>query len=588
MKLSRLYCDDPRFKNIKFNNGLNIIYGYVNNTNINDPHNLGKSALIHLIDFMLLKEVKKGNYFYNKREVFAFHTFYLELELNDGRFLTIRRSFKSITRVDIKISEYSQELLDCEEWDYKNLVLNSKSEKTIAATEVLNSELKFDILKNYDYRKLVGYFIRTQNDYSDVFQLSKFSNSTDEVWKPFIFELLGFNSNTLLERYINYSEIEKLKAKISNMESFYSVSDIDRINGQINILSREKDILEKDLDSFNFYLNEKQISQDLIKDIENKSVELNNHAYNLRADINLIDKSLNTTEFLDFEYIKELFNEVQIYFGDQLEKSYEELVEFNKSLVKDRKVHLTKLLVEKKTELKKVDEELKTLGSKRSEILSVLNNTDVISKYKRLRSNLIEKERSIQGLETQKEIILQTRTDIKELNLKKKQLEEINQEIESSIEKGNETLNDIRYLFKIIFEKITGKKGIIDISTNTASNVEFNAGIISEKGVLTHEDEGFSYRKILCMCFDLAILGYYSNRSFFKFLYHDGPLESLHENRKESYLDFIKEYSNEKNIQYIISVIDSDVSKEQFEESDIVCELSQDNEGKGSLFGFKY
>ncbi|OXT17157.1 hypothetical protein B9K06_12405 [Bacillus sp. OG2] len=588
MKLSRLYCDDPRFKNIKFNNGLNIIYGYVNNTNINDPHNLGKSALIHLIDFMLLKEVKKGNYFYNKREVFAFHTFYLELELNDGRFLTIRRSFKSITRVDIKISEYSQELLDCEEWDYKNLVLNSKSEKTIAATEVLNSELKFDLLKNYDYRKLVGYFIRTQNDYSDVFQLSKFSNSTDEVWKPFIFELLGFNSNTLLERYINYSEIEKLKAKISNMESFYSVSDIDRINGQINILSREKDILEKDLDSFNFYLNEKQISQDLIKDIENKSVELNNHAYNLRSDINLIDKSLNTTEFLDFDYIKELFNEVQIYFGDQLEKSYEELVEFNRSLVKDRKVHLTKLLFEKKTELKKVDEELKTLGSKRSEILSVLNNTDVINKYKRLRSNLIEKERSIQGLETQKEIILQTRTDIKELNIKKKQLEEINQEIESSIEEGNETLNDIRYLFKIIFEKITGKKGIIDISTNTASNVEFNAGIISENGVLTHEDEGFSYRKILCMCFDLAILGYYSNRSFFKFLYHDGPLESLHENRKESYLDFIKEYSNEKNIQYIISVIDSDVSKEQFEESDIVCELSQDNEGKGSLFGFKY
>ncbi|MDI7744044.1 DUF2326 domain-containing protein [Lysinibacillus fusiformis] len=588
MKLSRLYCDDPRFKNIKFNNGLNIIYGYVNNTNINDPHNLGKSALIHLIDFMLLKEVKKGNYFYNKREVFAFHTFYLELELNDGRFLTIRRSFKSITRVDMKISEYSQELLDCEEWDYKNLVLNSKSEKTIAATEVLNSELNFDILKNYDYRKLVGYFIRTQNDYSDVFQLSKFSNSTDEVWKPFIFELLGFNSNTLLERYINYSEIEKLKAKISNMESFYNVSDIDRINGQINILSREKDILEKDLDSFNFYLNEKQISQDLIKDIENKSVELNNHAYNLSTDINLIDKSLNTTEFLDFEYIKELFNEVQIYFGDQLEKSYEELVEFNKSLVKDRKVHLTKLLVEKKTELKKVDEELKALGIKRSEILSVLNNTDVISKYKRLRSNLIEKERSIQGLETQKEIILQTRTDIKELNIKKKQLEEINQEIESSIEEGNEILNDIRYLFKIIFEKITGKKGIIDISTNTASNVEFNAGIISEKGVLTHEDEGFSYRKILCMCFDLAILGYYSNKSFFKFLYHDGPLESLHENRKESYLDFIKEYSNEKNIQYIISVIDSDVSKEQFEASDIVCELSQDNEGKGSLFGFKY
>ncbi|MDM5201548.1 DUF2326 domain-containing protein [Fictibacillus enclensis] len=588
MKLSRLYCDDPKFKNIKFKDGLNVIYGYVNNAESNDPHNLGKSALIHLIDFMLLKEVKKGNYFYNKRNVFASHTFYLEIMLNNESFLTIRRSFKNITRVDIKISNCSQELFNCEEWDYTNLVLNSKSKKTISATEVLNQELKFNILKNYDYRKLVGYFIRTQNDYSDVFQLSKFSNSTDEVWKPFIFELLGFNSDLLLERYINYSEIEKLKAKISNMESFYNVSDIDRINGQINILDREKEILEKDLDSFNFYLNEKQISQDLIKEIENKSIELNSHAYNLRSDINLIEKSLNTSEFLDFEYIKELFNEVQIYFNDQLQKSYEELVEFNRSLIKDRKLHLTKLLVEKKNELKKADEDLKTLGNKRSEILSILNSSDVISKYKSLRTNLIEKEKSIQGLVTQKDIILQTRTDIKDLNTKKKKLEEINQKIETSIENGNETLNDIRYLFKTIFEQITGKKGIIDISTNTTSNVEFNAGIISENGELTHEDEGFSYRKILCMCFDLAILGFYSNKSFFKFLYHDGPLEALHENRKESYLEFIKDYSDKNNIQYIISVIDSDVPKEQFEKGEIVCELFQDEEGKGSLFGFKY
>lgn len=90
------------------------------------------------------------------------------------------------------------------------------------------------------------------------------------------------------------------------------------------------------------------------------------------------------------------------------------------------------------------------------------------------------------------------------------------------------------------------------------------------------------------MCFDLAILGFYSNKSFFKFLYHDGPLEALHENRKESYLEFIKDYSDKNNIQYIISVIDSDVPKEQFEKGEIVCELFQDEEGKGSLFGFKY
>ncbi|MFD1449522.1 hypothetical protein [Oceanobacillus sojae] len=201
MKLSRLYSDDSRFKDIEFKNGLNIIFGYVHDKNVNDPHNLGKSALVQLIDFMLLKEVKKGTYFYNKKKVFKDHTFFLELKLNSGDYLTIRRSFSNVTRVDMKTLDYSTELLGCEEWDYTNLVLNTTSENVIPATAILNEKLNFDILGDYDYRKLVGYFIRTQNDYSDVFQLKKFSSSTDQVWKPFVYELLGFDSDLLLKKY---------------------------------------------------------------------------------------------------------------------------------------------------------------------------------------------------------------------------------------------------------------------------------------------------------------------------------------------------------------------------------------------------
>ncbi|MDE5415467.1 DUF2326 domain-containing protein [Alkalihalobacterium chitinilyticum] len=588
MKLSRLYSDDSRFKNIKFKDGLNIIFGSVQDKNVNDPHNLGKSALVHLIDFMLLKEVKKRNYFYNKKKVFKDHTFYLELKLNNGNYITIRRSFKNITRVDMKILDHSTKLLECEEWDYTNLVLNTTSEKVIPATTILNESLNFDILGDYDYRKLVGYFIRTQNDYSDVFQLNKYSSSNDEDWKPFVFELLGFDSDVLLKRYKLNNEIENLKTKIKNMEDYYSVSDIDRINGQIDILTREKEKLEHDLDSFNFYLNEKQISKELIKEIENKSISLQNKAYNLRSDIELIENSLATKEFHDFDYIKELFDEVQIYFSDQLEKSYEELISFNKSLLEDRRIHLSRLHTDKKAELKIVDEQLKEIGKQRSAILNVLQDNDVINKYKKLRSNLIEKEKSIQSLETQKEIILQTRTDIKELNEKKIELEKVNESIGSKIESGNKVLNDIRYLFKSYFEDITSKNGIIDISTNTTSNVEYNAGIITDNGDLTHEDEGFSYRKMLCMCFDLAILSYYSNKSFFKFLYHDGPFEALHENRKGSYLEFLEEYCNENDVQYIISLIDSDVSKDKLNSRDIVCELEQNDDGSGALFGFKY
>jgi uncharacterized protein YydD (DUF2326 family) len=70
------------------------------------------------------------------------------------------------------------------------------------------------------------------------------------------------------------------------------------------------------------------------------------------SDIELIENSLATKEFLDFDYIKELFEEVEIYFSNQLEKSYEELISFNKSLLEDRRVHLSKLLIVKRAELK--------------------------------------------------------------------------------------------------------------------------------------------------------------------------------------------------------------------------------------------
>ena len=65
MKLSQLYCNDSRFHNMKFNEGLNVVLGKVcQREDISkDSHNLGKSTLIDVLDFMLLKEVKKDHLF---------------------------------------------------------------------------------------------------------------------------------------------------------------------------------------------------------------------------------------------------------------------------------------------------------------------------------------------------------------------------------------------------------------------------------------------------------------------------------------------------------------------------------------------
>ncbi|MBP6810133.1 MAG: hypothetical protein KA138_01325 [Saprospiraceae bacterium] len=84
MKLSQLYANKG-FKNIVFNDGLNLVLAKVTKKlDLNkDSHNLGKTTLIAVIDFMLLKEVKEEHIFKTHQEKFLGYIFYLEIMLNN-------------------------------------------------------------------------------------------------------------------------------------------------------------------------------------------------------------------------------------------------------------------------------------------------------------------------------------------------------------------------------------------------------------------------------------------------------------------------------------------------------------------------
>ena len=115
MKLSKLYTDQPDFKNVKFNSGFNVIYADVKTKDDNrNSHCLGKTILIDLIDFLLLKRVSnKKNHLLYKTEneagesIFNDYIFYLEIILNSGKYLTVRRSVKNNTKIAFSLNETS-------------------------------------------------------------------------------------------------------------------------------------------------------------------------------------------------------------------------------------------------------------------------------------------------------------------------------------------------------------------------------------------------------------------------------------------------------------------------------------------------
>ena len=59
MKLIKVFSDGP-FKNVKFNEGYNIVLATIHDKeNKKDTHNLGKTSLLVVIDFLLLSTFTK-------------------------------------------------------------------------------------------------------------------------------------------------------------------------------------------------------------------------------------------------------------------------------------------------------------------------------------------------------------------------------------------------------------------------------------------------------------------------------------------------------------------------------------------------
>lgn len=218
MKISKLYSNlAQKFNEIKFNEGLNFIYGDVKHPKNHDldSHNLGKTTLARLLDFMFLARKHKDHFLFKNKGVFEGFIFFLELKLISGKYLTIKRGVKNNTKISFLLhDEPNQDFssLPEEKWDYYELSFDK-------AKDYLDGKLNFKAIKSWDYRKLIGYLIRTQDDFHQIFQLQKYRGGKDVDWKPYMADLLGFNGELAKQRYQLDKQVSDLENKIKEQKN---------------------------------------------------------------------------------------------------------------------------------------------------------------------------------------------------------------------------------------------------------------------------------------------------------------------------------------------------------------------------------
>ena len=144
---------------------------------------------------------------------------------------------------------------------------------------MLDRLLDWRALKPWSYRKGLGYLLRSQEDFRDVFQLRKFASEHVD-WKPFLAHVLGFNARLVAQHYEKEEELAQKQATAQTIKNELggSIEDISKIEGLLLLKQKEAEKKQKLLDAFDFRAQDKGRTKQLVDEIDeqHRGAELRN------------------------------------------------------------------------------------------------------------------------------------------------------------------------------------------------------------------------------------------------------------------------------------------------------------------------
>ena len=595
MRLSKLYSNTPGvLQPIVFRPGLNVVLAEIRlpENRTESTHNLGKTTLGILLDYCLLSEPTKRFFMYTNRALFDSFVFFLEVALFDGSFVTIRRAVAAPTKISFMLHREGLQ-------DYSALPLASWTHPELAidkAKEFLDGLLDARVLGRWSYRTALGYLIRAQEDFRDVFHLGKFPGAHSQ-WKPFLAHLLGFDAPSIERHYEKETELatKKGEEKIVERELGGSVADASKIEGLFLLRLDEVEKKQAVLDAFDFRRMDADKTVQLVDTVDEEILRLNARRYSVaKSRRKILDSLEKETVVFDAESAAALFAEVGVLFPGQLKRDFNQVIAFNKAITDERRQYLKGDLAEIDAELHAVQQRLETLAAERTSTLSFLTKDDVFTRYKKLSDELVTARADLINLERQRGFLhrlQQLRTEVRSVQDETTQLQTV---IEKNVEDQNSEklshFSKIRVQFSEIIKSVISRRGLLSVSANKQGHLDFRAQILDEAGLPTSADEGFTYRKILCAAFDLSLAVVNMENNYPRFVFHDGIFESLDDRIKENLLVTIRSLSL-RGVQQIVTLIDSDLparSQETpvFHSDEIILRLHDEGES-GRLFKMK-
>ncbi|WP_290485467.1 DUF2326 domain-containing protein [Hyphomonas sp. UBA3195] len=575
--ISQISSSLESFKSFEFTKGLNIIVAERHETSsVKDTRNgTGKTSLIELIHYLLADRKQSGSDFYKP-------------ELREESFsISFRQSATEELRIEKWISE-----------DREHVSVNGETtEKTSLRQRLsvlwfqLGSEIS-DEKYSPSFGALLSYYVRKERN-------GGFSSPTLNAAKQ-----KGWDSQVSLSYLLGFDwrlpkRLQEKKDERSSADELYKMLksglldkfglDPQRMQARFDILENEISLQQeavRNAEVIDDYRGHERTANELTRCIR----EFNEQ--NL-ADLDLIEDiegSLEEVGSSERGDIETLYNEVGVFFPEQVYHRFEQVQLFHQAIAKNRKSHLLSEQKQAKRRLANRKSKISELQSELKGHLQILKSGIAIERYAALQSELTRLEQEQAELAVQ---IPRIRDVNEERSILRDEIKDLIDLIELDVLERSDARTQATRLFAEISRQLYDEPGELSISKSRGvAGLEIGTNIRGKKS------GGKSHMQIFCFDLMLAIITK-ENGKFPGFLVHDSHIFDGVDGRQIGLaLQVASEKCEQYGIQYIVAMNSDDLEKIRAEERAsqeaifdpapyINSTRLSDNE-RGGLFGIRF
>ena len=568
MFLQKVSANDSRFKTLLFHDGMNIVTAdRTQESEDNDSRNgAGKTSLARILRYLLGGNMTRGNPL--KVEALKDFTFSADFTLPEGRFY-VERPMHPMTRIVINEKE---ETIDT----WKALVGRAYS---------LTEEISRPTLG-----ELVSQTIRT--DFSNPIKTDPHdSDWQDGVRLGYLLGLSPYKLNAVKSVKALKKNQKNIKKAIKDGALPGISLDEGTIRSKLINAEKQRDRMSNELKHFKVdeqYRDHQEKADELSQQIR----DLNEEVLSLKKRKDGLEKAMkdNLNEKNRFDrdresQVQQLYAEMKVVLPNAIFQRYEDVLAFNKSVVRNRKIFLDSELRSVLEQLEKDSNKIACLDTQRASIMEILNTGIALETFQKAQQKVQKLEDQI--IRLKKELELATNLNANHIELKRKAADaqaELHNDINSQENRKRE--EDVISRFTELGNEIyRDREANLSIVDATDGQLSVTPSIIGDASAGIKQVEMF----LLDMVFltNAMELG----RSP-RFIFHDSRLfDSMDSRQLGSCLNIGARLADKIGFQYVVTVNSDNLRNaegfENKEEYQVKPTLTDYGES-GGLFGFRF